>query len=69
MKLGHSFCLGSHLEQLGDERDLTSDVSFLHIVHLPFPHHIHDLIPWSVLLAVSKEKKPMPGFVNRFMKR
>ena len=36
--------LGCHSKQAGDERDLPHDVPFFHTTHLPFPHHIHDLI-------------------------
>jgi transposase len=36
--------LGSHSKQAGDERDLPHDVPFFHATHLPFPHHVHDLI-------------------------
>jgi hypothetical protein len=38
------FSLGGHSKQAGDERDLPQDVSFFHATHLPFPHHVHDLV-------------------------
>ena len=38
------FSLGSHSKQAGDERNLPQNVSFFHTTHLPFPHHVHDLI-------------------------
>ena len=38
------FSLGSYFKEAGDERHLPQDVSFLHTTHLPFPHHVHDLI-------------------------
>ncbi len=38
------FSLGRRCEQAGDKRDLACDVSFVHPLHLPFPHHVHYLI-------------------------
>ncbi len=36
--------LGRHSKQLGDERNLASDISFVYPLHLPFPHDVHHLI-------------------------
>ncbi len=36
--------LGSHSKQNSDEYHLTLDISFLHIVYLPPPHHIHRFV-------------------------
>ncbi len=37
--------LGRRSKQASDIRDLPQNVSFFHTVHLPFPHHVHHLIP------------------------
>ncbi len=37
--------LGYHSKQVGDERDLSQNVPFLHATHLPLPDHVHDFIP------------------------
>ena len=44
MKSRLLFSLGGHSEQAGEERDLPQDVAFFYAAHLPFPHHVHDLI-------------------------
>ena len=36
--------LGGHSKQGGDECHLTPDVSFLHALYLPLPHHMHRFI-------------------------
>jgi len=36
--------LGRHFREAGDERNLPQDVPFFHAMHLPFPHHVHDLV-------------------------
>ena len=44
VKPGFSLSLGSHSKQAGDERHLPHAVPFFDAAHLPFPHHVHDLI-------------------------
>lgn len=49
---GNTMCVKSRFllsldcnsKQAGDERDLSHDVPFFDTTHLPFPHHVHDLI-------------------------
>ena len=36
--------LGNHSKEAGDEGDLPQNVPFFDASHLPFPHHVHDLI-------------------------
>jgi hypothetical protein len=36
--------LGSHSKQGSDEYHLTPDISFLHPLYLPLPHHIHRFV-------------------------
>jgi hypothetical protein len=36
--------LGDHSKEGGDECHLTPDVSFLHALDLPLPHHIHPFV-------------------------
>src|SRR5205807_6815461 len=56
------FSLDYHSKQAGDERNLPHDVSFFHTTHLPFPHHVHDLISLSRVPSGLKGKKAQPGF-------
>jgi hypothetical protein len=39
------FSLGCHSKQAGDEGNLPGDISFVHVLYLSFPNHIHHLIP------------------------
>src|SRR5690348_9827388 len=39
--------LGGHSQEAGDEHDLPGDVSFVHVLHLSFAHHVHHLLPLS----------------------
>jgi hypothetical protein len=39
------FRLGSHSKQVGNEPGLLAAVSFVSPVHLPFPQHVHHLVP------------------------
>ena len=39
------FSLDSHSKQVGDEGDLSADVSFAHLPDLSLANHVHHLIP------------------------
>jgi hypothetical protein len=42
-----SLCLfssGYHSKEFVDQRNLASNVSFVHPLHLPFPDHVHDRV-------------------------
>ena len=57
-------------KELSDQCDLPFHITFCHIPHLSLPDHVHDLESAAqVRQAVSKEKKPIPGFVKRLMNR
>ena len=39
-----SLNLGGYPEQAGDEPDLTENISFIHPLHLSFPHEVYDFV-------------------------
>jgi hypothetical protein len=60
------FSLGCHSKQAGDERNLPHDVSFFHTTHLPFPHHVQDLISLSCVACGLKRNEAQSGFDASF---
>ncbi len=36
--------LGCHFKQAGDEGNLGTNVSFVHVLHLPLANHVHHLV-------------------------
>ena len=42
-KTDFSFGLGDHSQRVGDERDLSYDVSFFHPIHLTLPNKVHGM--------------------------
>jgi hypothetical protein len=38
------FSLNGHSKECGNQSHLASHLSFVHALHLSFPHHVHDLI-------------------------
>jgi hypothetical protein len=37
--------LGYHCKQVGDEGDLRTDVSFVHVLRLSLANHVYHLVP------------------------
>jgi hypothetical protein len=62
------FSLDCYSKQAGDESHLTQNIPLAHSFHLSFAMFIISY-PCKVLHAVSNEKKPIPGLVNRLMNR
>jgi hypothetical protein len=62
------FSLGGHSKQAGDEGDLLGAVSLSHAVHLPFPHHVHDLISLQGSPRRLEGKEAHPWFGQSFDK-
>ena len=53
------FSLGGHSKQAGDERDLPSDIFFVHSLHLSFPKHVHGLISRHGFAMRSQRKRSL----------
>ncbi len=60
------FCLGSHSKQAGDERDLPSDISFVHPVHLSLAKHVHRFIALERSPCRFNRKEAHPGLDESF---
>ncbi len=60
------FSLGRHAKQTGDERELAHDVPFFDTTHLPFLHHVHDLISLQGSPRRLKRKEAQPRFDQWF---
>ncbi len=50
-------CLDGYAEQLGNQRDLPSYISFCHSSQLPFSHHVHHLKPRYRFAMPSQRRK------------
>jgi hypothetical protein len=57
MKPRFLFSLGSHSKQVGDEGDLSADVSFAHPSDLSLTKHVHHLVSLERSLCRFNEKK------------
>src|SRR5258707_2280940 len=53
--------LDGHSKQLGDQRNLASDISFYHALCLSFPYHVHHLIPLQCSPRRAKREQAHPG--------
>ena len=61
-------CLDCHSKQPGDQRDLASHIPFCHPLQLPFPHHIHGLLPLECSPSCQIREKAHPWFRQPFNK-
>jgi len=69
MRLSFLLSLGNHSKQACDEGDLLVDVSLAHTFDLSLAHHVHDLETLECFPCGLEGEKPIPGLVNRLMKR
>ena len=58
--------LGGHSKEAGDEGGLPQNVPFFHATHLPFPHHVHDLIALQGSPRRLERKETQPWFDASF---
>ncbi len=66
VKTRYLLSLDCHSKQAGDERDLSYDVPFFDAKHLPFPHHVHDLISLQGSPRALKGKEALSQFDTSF---
>ena len=58
--------LGGHSKQARDERNLPPDVPLRYALHLPFPNHVHDLVPLQHSPRRFKREKAQPWLDESF---
>ncbi len=63
-----SLNLGGYPEQAGDEPDLTENISFIHPLHLSFPHEVYDFISLEGSPRTLKRKEAHPRLDESFDK-
>ena len=66
MKAHFLLSLGGHSKQASDECNLTHDIPFFDATHLPFPHHVHDLISLQSSPRALERKEAQPRFDASF---
>jgi hypothetical protein len=60
------FRLGCHPKRAGNEPRLACTLPFAHPLHLPFPEHVHGLVPLQGSPGGVKGEKAHPGFDQPF---
>ena len=60
------FSLDSHSKQVGDESDLSADVSFAHPFDLSLPDHVHHLVSLECSLCRFNGKEAHPWLDQSF---
>jgi hypothetical protein len=63
-----SLNLGGSSQQAGDEPDLSENISFLHPLHLSFPHEVDDFISLEGSPRPLKRKEAHPRLDESFEK-